>query len=143
MKVRRLQLDKDYPTIRQWWERRGTAAPQESILPPIGVISEQDSVPIACAFLYEVKGVSVAWVEWEATNPEFRAPLIKIRALNQVFDFFEGYAKETGIAALFSWVASDHGDGRLLGRRKWIKCPGERHELMVFTHHEQEAPCPS
>ena len=58
-----------------------------------------------------------------------------------VFDFFEQYCKDQGITAILSWVAEERGDGRLLERRKWVKCPGSRHALMAFETQPQEAPC--
>ena len=142
MKVRRIILSQDYETISKWWTRRGTEAPREILLPPTGVISEMDGVPVACAFLYEDKAGTVAMVEWEATNPDCHSPMTMIRGLNQVFDFFEHYARDNGISVVLSWVAEGRGDGRLLERRKWLKCPGQRHELMAFSTQPQEALCP-
>lgn len=125
-------MEKDYPVIKTWWERRGTPAPQRVILPDVGVIAETPERPIACAFLYEDKAGRVGMLEWEATNPECGSALAAIRALNVVFDFFEKYAREHGMAVVLSWVAEERGDGRILSARKWIKCPGERHALMAF-----------
>lgn len=132
MKVRRIQLDKDYPILKTWWERRGSEAPHLALLPPMGVVAELDGLPIACAFLYEIRGVALAIVEWEATNPEIKSPILKVKALNTVFDFWEDYCREVGIKIVLSWTAEDRGDGRLLRGRKWTPCPGERHELMAF-----------
>ncbi len=134
MRVRRIILEQDYPILKTWWERRGTESPQEALLPE-GVIAEDDNGMVACAFLYEDKGGRIAMVEWEATNPDCHSPMRAMRGLNTVFDFFEGYFP----GVLVSWVASGRGDGRLLDRRHWKKCPGERHELMAFS--KQEALC--
>lgn len=136
MRVRRIIIEEDYPTIKTWWERRGTEPPPEALLPDIGVIAEDSDGAVACAFLYEDKGGRIAMVEWEATNPDCHSAIRAMRGLNMVFDFFEGYFP----GVLLSWVASERGDGRLLERRHWKKCPGERHELMAFQ--SQEALCP-
>lgn len=141
MKVRVIQLEQDYPVIKTWWERRGAEAPHFALLPPVGVIAERDGVPIACAFLYQDVGGSVAMVEWEATNPDCNSAMETIRALNTVFDFFEKYAVNEGFLVVLSWVAEGRGDGRILERRKWTKCPGERHALMAFQPATKEAPC--
>jgi hypothetical protein len=143
MKVRRIQLDEDYPVVKTWWEKRGSPAPQVLLLPAVGVIAEMDGQPVACAFLYEDISGRVAMVEWEATNPEVGSALKVVRGLNMVFDFFEQFARDQGYLVVLSWVAKEHGDGRLLERRKWVKCPGERHEMMAFSTQPQEAPCPS
>lgn len=142
MKVRRINLAEDYEIIRTWWERRGSPAPQPVLLPETGVISELDGVPMACAFLYEAKGDTMAMIEWEATNPDCKSAMTTIRALNMIFDFFEKYTRGKGISILFSWVKVGRGDGRLLERRKWQKCPGDRHELMAFMNEPKEAVCP-
>lgn len=141
MNVRRIVLDEDYPLLKTWWERRGAEAPQRALLPPIGVLVEQFCVPMACAFLYEVKDAPIAMVEWEATNPDCRSAMATVRALNMVFDFLETYCADNGIAVVLSWVEEGRGDGRILSGRKWRKCPGERHALMAFQTQPQEAPC--
>ena len=139
MKVRRTILE-DYNLLASWWTRRGGDAPPRSLLPELGVIAEEGGAPMACAFLYEIKGGVLAIVEWEATNPDCPSAMAKIRALNMVFDFFEKYCSGQGIKVLLSWVKEGRGDGRLLERRAWKKMPGDRHEMMAINL--QEAPCP-
>ena len=141
MNVRRIVLADDYAVIKTWWERRGTEAPAVVLLPPVGVMVEREGHPVACAFLYQDVGCAVAMVEWEATNPDNTA-MESIRALNMVFDFFERFAADLGLAVVLSWVAEGRGDGRILERRKWAKCPGDRHALMAFQPAPKEASCP-
>ena len=141
MRVRRIILEEDYPVIRTWWEDRGVQAPSQGLLPYTGVMAENNGVPVACAFLYEDKGGVVGMIEWEATNPEVKSAMDRIRGLNLIFQFFEEYCIEKGMIVLFSWVAAERGDGRILERRKWKQCPGERHALMMFEHAREEAPC--
>lgn len=142
MKVRRIDLDQDYPVIKTWWERRGSEAPSVVLLPPVGIIAEVENLPIACAFLYQDVGGLVAMVEWEATNPDCHSPMQTIRALNMVFDFFERYAIDQGFSVLLSWVAEKRGDGRILERRHWGKCPGDRHTLMAYQPSDPKTTCP-
>lgn len=132
MRVRRFQPEKDYPIIKSWWERRGATAPHPVLLPVTGVMVEDGWGPLACAFLYEDKSGKVAMVEWECTNPAVESALRTLRALNQLFDFFEIYCRDKAIAFLLSWTEEGRGDGRLLRGRKWTTCPGPRHELMCF-----------
>lgn len=140
MTVRRYIPVSDYDTIKGWWTRRGTEAPQPILLPEIGVLAEHDGNPVACAFLYQDVSGHVAMVEWEATNPDAKA-MSCLRGLNMVFDFFETFARDYGYTVVLSWVAEGRGDGRLLENRKWVKCPGERHALMAFNTQPQEAEC--
>lgn len=143
MRVRRIQLETDYPVISAWWTLRGTEAPNRVLLPDVGVIAEaDDGTPVACAFLYEDVGGKVCMVEWEATNPHAGSTSKVVKGLNIVFDFFEQFAREQGKLIVLSWVAEERGDGRILERRKWTKCPGERHALMAFQVQPAEAPCP-
>jgi len=134
--VRRIIIKEDYPVLKTWWERRGSTAPSEILLPSVGVVAEDMGKATACAFLYEDVSGHVAMVEWEATNPDNSA-MTSIRGLNLIFDFFEKYSVKQGFSVVLSWVASNRGDGRILERRKWIKCPGERHELMAFQSCQQ------
>ena len=131
MHVRLINLEKDYPILKTWWERRGTEAPNMLLLRTEGVIAYDEKSWVACAWMYAAKGDCIAIVEWEATNP-VSGPLRALRGLNTVFDFFEDYCGRHGIPVLLSWVAANRGDGRLLARRNWKKCEGDRHELMSF-----------
>ena len=123
--------------IEKWWTDRGSTAPQQCLLPPVGVVSELEHIPIACAFLYQVQFVPIGIVEWECTNPDISSALLRLRGLNKVFDFFETFCADQGIKTIFSWVAKGRGDGRLLAGRHWVKCEGERHELMAFSVKEE------
>lgn len=140
--MRRIILDQDYYFLKTWWERRGMPAPSLYLLPEVGVIIEENGMGLSCAFLYEDKSGKIAMVEWEATNPDCTSPMKSIRALHMVFDFFEGYCRERGISIILTYVSEGRGDGRLLEKRKWTKCPGNRHELLVFESIPKEETCP-
>lgn len=140
MRVRRIDILGDYPMVSQFWTKRGIPAPHIVLLPDIGVIAYDDNGPVACSYLYEDKSGRVAMVEWEATNPDC-TPLRCARGLDTMFDFWEIYANENAPMLILSWVAEVRGDGRLLERRGWIKCPGERHALMSFQAIPKEATC--
>lgn len=141
MHVRRINLAEDYDTLKLWWTRRGTEAPHIGLLECDGVIAFDDDGWVACGFLYEDKRGTIAMVEWEATNPQCGSALRCLRGLNTVFDFFEQHCQKMNIPILLSWTEENRGDGRLLERRKWAKCPGERHALMAFATHPEEATC--
>lgn len=141
MKVRRIILETDYALLKPWWERRGIEAPALALLPDFGVIAEDTGIPVACAFLYEDKGGKIGMVEWEATNPDCLSAMSAVRAINFVFQFFEQHCAEAGIPVLLSWVKEQAGDGRILLARKWVRCPGPRHELMAFKCAVKEAVC--
>ena len=132
MKIRRIDLAKDYPIIKTWWEKRSGIPPDFSLFPETGVIVEHGDYLVACASLYEDKAGRIAIIEWEATNPNAPARLC-FEALSHIYKFWEEYRKDHGILALLSWVESGSGHEHLLKKRSWIKCPGVRHELMAYA----------
>jgi hypothetical protein len=141
MRVRVINIEEDYPMLADWWIRRGIQAPQKEIF-PLGVLAHEGDFPVACAFLYEDTRGVVGMVEWEATNPDCHSAMQALRGLNMLFDFFEKYWCIGPHRLLLSWVTQGRGDGRILDRRGWKKCPGERHELMAFSTLAKEAePC--
>lgn len=141
MRIRRIILEQDYLTIATWWTRRNGTPPPLNMLPDMGIIAEEDGNPVACAFLYEISNCSMSIIEWEATNPECHSPMRALKGLHMVFDFFEKYCTEKKTAFVVSWVLPGRGDGRLLERRKWRRCPGEPHEMMAFVTQPKEEPC--
>lgn len=110
MRVRRIDLELDYPVLKTWWARRGGVPPAIEILPDVGVIVEDAGMPVSCLFLYTMSNASVAVAEWEATNPDCMSPLKKIRALHMAFDFFEKFSNENQIRFVFSWTLPGRGD---------------------------------
>lgn len=141
MKIRRIILEQDYPLLATWWTRRHGEPPPLNMLPATGVFAEENGIPVACAFLYEISNASINIVEWEATSPDCKSPMAALRALNLVFDFFEDYCRERGVAFVLSWVVPGRGDGRLLERRKWVKAQGVPHEMLAFVTQPKEEPC--
>ena len=142
MRVSRIILQQDYDTIKGWFEARQVAPPPVGLLPPTGVFAHlENGVPVACAFLYQDLDAAIGMIEWEATNPAVHSVMAQLRALHCVFDFLEKYAATKGIRHLLSWVAENRGDGRLLEKRGWSRCPGKRHELMAFSTKPEDKTC--
>lgn len=139
MKVRRFIPQKDYETIKGWFERRGVKAPPLILLPETAVIAHVDEIEVAYAGLYEDRWGKISMVEWEVTNPDVHSAMLTLRALNCLFQFFEGYCRDMGIKFVLSWTAEGRGDGRLLRQRDWVNWPGPRHELMCFETTKPKA----
>lgn len=62
--------EKDLALVSEWfagveWTMPGV----EGILPPIGVLVEENSIPLACGWLYTTDS-SLAILAWTASNPE-------------------------------------------------------------------------
>lgn len=133
MRVRRINIEHDYPVIRTWWERRGGTPPQMELLSDFGIMVEDGELPMACAFLFTISNAPLAIVEWEATNPDVHSVRRRLEALNMAFDFFEDWSKQGEAACLITWVTAGRGDGRLLSQRGWTKPQGEPHEMLAFV----------
>lgn len=58
----------DWQTVAEWWER-SSGVFAETILPPLGVIVEQEGEPIAAMWCYESFGIGVAFLEFPCTKP--------------------------------------------------------------------------
>ncbi len=133
-------MEQDWPAIVAWWDDPAQA-PQPAILPEIGILAETETGIVAAAWLYQDISGRVAMIEWEYMNPEARKK-DAVEGLRRIYDFIETYAVDNKIGAILTWVLPGTGIQRLLVRRKWMKCPGERHEMMAFVSNPKEATCP-
>jgi hypothetical protein len=89
MKTRLIDNAVDYPIVRPWWEKHQGVAVPINILPPVGVmVEDEDGHPLAAAWLYMAVGVGVAWMSWSVTNPAM-LPQKRVKALEVVTDALE------------------------------------------------------
>ncbi len=58
----------DYQEILSWWNGRGEPF-AETILPPLGVVVEQEGERLAALWCYETHGIGVAFLEFPCTRP--------------------------------------------------------------------------
>ena len=71
MQVRNWNLEKDYPTLVKWWKDWEFGVVPQDILPPDGIIVEEDGVPICAGGLYfETKKTKLGFMEWIVTNKQ-------------------------------------------------------------------------
>ncbi len=59
----------DYQAVSGWWEARHGEPLAETILPPLGVIIEDDQGPCAALWCYECFGVGVCFLEFAISRP--------------------------------------------------------------------------
>jgi hypothetical protein len=86
--LRMVEVD-DYPVLYHWWEMHGFPPVPQRLLPPLGVICDEN----AAGWLYmDNGGTGVAMMEWLVTNPE-ASPRKAIRALQEVVAFLKSEAK--------------------------------------------------
>lgn len=59
----------DMPMVSEWWGDHGHGEFPASLLPPVGVVAEQEGEPIAACWLYMAVGVGVCWLEYPVSKP--------------------------------------------------------------------------
>jgi len=78
--------DKDYGTISQWWRDSGCPVPHLSQLQTLGLVTSVDEEPVCAVWAYKSEGVAVAFLEHLVTNPAFKSPIRKLRAVTAMMD---------------------------------------------------------
>jgi len=82
--------DKDYETISQWWRDSGCPVPHLSQLQTLGLVTSVDGEPVCAVWAYKSEGVAVAFLEHLVTNPAFKSPIRKLRAVTAMMDMVIG-----------------------------------------------------
>lgn len=59
----------DLPTLREWWKAHGEGEFPEKLLPPLGVVVENNGSPIAALFLFMAVSVGVCFAEFPVSKP--------------------------------------------------------------------------
>lgn len=114
MTTRLIDNAKDSATIQPWWDdRRGFPFPAGA-LPPVGVIAEDETGPVAAVWLFMAVGVGVAWMAFQCTNPAASAAS-KLNGLRRCVESLEcvAVAHDYHIVMTESYTI---GMGRLWGR---------------------------
>jgi hypothetical protein len=89
----------DYQLVNGWWKARHGRDFIETLLPPLGVIVERGSEPVAAIWAYESCGIGVAFLEYFITRPG-----LAFRAVSNAFGYclksIEFILKERGYSVL-------------------------------------------
>jgi len=64
MKARKWNLDNDYETLKKWWEDWEFGVVPLEVLPPLGIMIENNEGPICAAGLYVGTGTKFCIMEW-------------------------------------------------------------------------------
>lgn len=118
--------------ICEWWQFHGKPALPKNILPPFGVVAEDD-IPHAAGWLYRDVGGLINLVAWLTIRPNFGKEGVK--AANMILDFFE---KESSGAIVMSYLPIGSGMSRLVKKRGWFgvaKIPHSLHAKNMEAHH--------
>ncbi len=92
----------DYETFAKWCEGHKMPAPPKTVLPPCGVVIEDDAgIPVSMGFLYMSVGVGVAWLAWATTSTKL-APWRSIAALEYLVRASEAVCAASDYGVLFT-----------------------------------------
>ncbi|CAB4186634.1 hypothetical protein UFOVP1329_13 [uncultured Caudovirales phage] len=95
----------DYQTVNGWWEARHPHPLPETLLPPLGVIVEVGSEPVAALWCYECFGIGVCFLEYAVANPTVH-PHITRAAIDFALEACIEIAKMHGDFSYFRAVTS-------------------------------------
>lgn len=124
-------IEKDYETLKVWWEnwRGWGTAPPKDFLPgngTSGFIVEKDDIGVVAGFLYTTNS-KAAILEWVISNPEYKNKDRK-EALELLIKGAENVANSSGYRYMFTITGNQHliNTHEKLG---WTKDPRKSHEL--------------
>lgn len=100
--VRPLFLDKDYATLKVWWEQWGWKPFPQMFLPQNGVVVEHDNNMVCAVFLY-LTDTPIIWMENYISDKE-KKPSIRSQALYLMIEEAKEKAKRLGANMVMSSV---------------------------------------
>ena len=65
----RLIVEGDFPLVNEWWITHKKGGFAVALLPPLGVMVEDESGPVGALWCYEPAGVGVGFLEFPVTRP--------------------------------------------------------------------------
>lgn len=115
---RPVEIEKDYPTLQQWWKGHNALEVPREILPR-GWIAQEGSCELAASFLYVAEG-KIAVIEWTTTNPKCSFSRDLIFAVKGLFSLLESVAREEGCAAVISFVKPNGSEQRIVSKMGYV-----------------------
>ena len=130
MKVRAIDLDKEYDRFVLWWAKRNLSAPPKIILRgATGFVVHTGQVDVVAGWLY-ISG-NVGFAEWIIANPAIAATHAAANALSVIFSFMSEFAKTQGVNVLMCGTQDKGSLGRFLTDRDWHACEGQPHQFLI------------
>lgn len=120
MHIRPLDLDRDYPVLMHWWNRRGVPILDKAIFPEDGAVAEIDGTPVAMSFLYLDRAGRLAMLEWTSVNPgEGIGARTRLAAVKALYANLEERCRAAGCLCLLSMVDPESSEKRILSKSGW------------------------
>lgn len=135
--VRYVEIE-DYTQLDQWWKQHhaGAGALPKAVLPPLGVVVEDEFGPAFAVWCYEVYGVGMAFLEYAVSRPGISMRLVSNAGALAVLSIMEQAGKNIDPPAQFSVfsVSTKAGIARVLKRLGFV---GE-HECINMIYRKEE-----
>lgn len=94
LSLREVELDKDYPKLKSWWEKRSFPPANIQFIPPTGIMVSSDEEDICAGFLFK-SDANAAIIGNIVSNPEIDREL-RSEALDTLISTLTGLAKHEG-----------------------------------------------
>lgn len=140
IEFRPIELDRDYPTLEEWWKGHGVAPVPRYILPR-GWIAFAAGVEIASSFLY-VAEKKIAVIEWTTTNPRCALSRDLVEAVKGLYAKLEEVAQFEGCVGLISFVAPNTSEERIMIRMGFVCTPDSKMHRMFAKPVGGTLSCP-
>lgn len=99
-------LDSDYDTLVSWWKDWNFGVVPLEVLPSLGIIIEDEGIPICAAGLYTSVDTKFSFMEWLVKDKN--APLLKShKAVKLCIDEISELAKNKGCTLMFTVTSDD------------------------------------
>jgi len=105
-----IQMERDYPELKSWWEKRNFPAANPQFMPPTGVIVRKGELNICAGFLFK-SDANAAIIGNLVSNPDVPKSL-RSEALDMLIHVLSEIARAQG----FGMVCCSTNLDRLMGR---------------------------
>jgi len=101
MRARVWDRDKDYDTLKSWWQDWEFGVVPKECLPPDGIVVEAQGRPVCAAGLYKGEGTQFGFMEWIVTDKRANPRDIHV-CLKKCIDSIMEMAKAKGMKLVYT-----------------------------------------
>jgi len=121
----------DNDTLGPWFIEHGFEAIDMNLMPPLGIVVEDDAGPQAAAWMYISTCGKTAIIGWPVTNPEAK-PVVAAIALNKGIEVLNKTACDLGISIVHFYSANE-GLLRIFKRLGFVETDTNATLMMFFN----------
>ena len=101
MQIRNWDRDRDYATLVRWWKDWDFGVVPKECLPPMGIMVENEGIPVCAGGLYIGEGTQFGFMEWIVTDKHADKRLSH-KALKECIDSIIRLAKNRNIKLVYT-----------------------------------------